>query len=227
MSYTVYRAIRHDLTQTLIRVDLEDPSTLDLYRRYLPEQVHAVYSDPPWNPGNATYWRTHAKDGRIASYDRFLDGWCAVAALCQERGARNVLVEQSANVAHQDLLRAAIQRCPGWRLLFERRVYTVQYGSGARLLPNALLHFGVSALDTDPTGMHGEPMTLRAVRGLSYLPVGGVIVDPCTGKGMTSRTAHAFGLHFVGSELNPERLGVTLKWLRGQGYDVAEVEAGP
>lgn len=225
MTATVYRATRGPLTQTLIRADLEDPSTLELYRRYLPEMVHAVYSDPPWNPGNATYWRTHARDGRIASYDRFLDGWCAVAALCQERGARDVLVEQSANVAHQDLLRAAIRRCPGW-VWSERAVYPVRYGTGAKLLPNALLHFGVSPLDTDPSGMHGEMMTLRAVYGLK-LPPADVIVDPCAGKGMTSRTAHAFGLHFVGSELNPERLGITLKWLRGQGYDVAEVEAGP
>lgn len=219
---TVYRATRHDLTQVLIRGDLEDPATLDLYQRHLPERIHAVYSDPPWNPGNATYWRTHAKDGRAASYDRFLDGWCAVAELCQERGAVAVLVEQSANVAHQDLLRAAIRRCPGWRLR-ERSVYAVQYGSGAKMLPNALLHFGGPDLTTDPTGMYGEPMTLRAVFGTTPTP-GHALVDPCTGKGMTSRTAHALGLHFVGSELNPERLGVTIKWLERQGYAVAEVE---
>lgn len=225
MIYTVYRATLGPLTQTLIRADLEDPATLKLYQRYLPEQVHAVYSDPPWNPGNATYWRTHAKDGRIASYDHFLDGWCAVAALCQERGARDVLVEQSANVAHQDLLRAAIRRCPGWRLR-ERAVYHVEYGSGSKMLPNALLHFGDGMLETNPSYMHGEPMTLRAIFGTTPAP-GSVIVDPCTGKGMTSRTAHAFGLHFVGSELNAERLDVTLKWLEHQGYTVAEVEAGP
>lgn len=222
---TIYRCTRDNLTQTLICSDLEDAATLDAYRQHLPEQIHAVYSDPPWNPGNATYWRTHAKDGRVAFYGRFLDGWCSVAALCQERGARNVLVEQGANVAHQDLLRAAIRRCPGW-VWPERAVYQVRYGTGARLLPNALLHFGADGLLTDPSGLHGEPMTLRAVYGLK-LPPTGVIVDPCTGKGMTSRTAHAFGLHFVGSELNAERLSVTLKWLRGQGYTIAEVEAAP
>lgn len=224
---TIYRATRAGLTQTLIRGDLLDQETRDAYRVVLPGQVRAVYSDPPWNPGNSTYWRTHAGLEPRSTYGAFLDAWVDVAAECQDRGAGDVLVEQSANVAHQDLLRAAVQRQPRWTLP-ERVVYPVRYGSGSRLLPNALIHFGSAGLlptpYLDPSGMHGEAMTFRVFAGLHLAP-GSVVVDPCTGKGMTSRAAHIFGLHFVGSELNPARLDVTLKWLRGQGYAVVEFKS--
>lgn len=223
----IYRATLHGLTQTLIRGDLLDQETRDAYRRLLPAQVRAVYSDPPWNPGNSTYWRTHAGLEPRSTYGAFLDAWVDVAAECIDRGARDVLVEQSANEAHQDLLRVAI-RCESRWTLPEHAIYYVRYGSGAKLLPNALLHFGSAGLLTtphlDPSGTHGEAMTFRVFAGLHLAP-GSVVVDPCTGKGMTSRAAHIFGLHFVGSELNPARLDVTLKWLRGQGYDVAEVSS--
>ena len=222
MSIAIYRATRRGLTQTLIRGDLLDVETRNAYRRLLPVEVRAVYSDPPWNPGNGTYWRTHAGLAPRETYDAFLDAWCTVAVECMDRGCMDVLVEQSANVTHQDMLRAAVRRQPRWTLR-ERTVYPVEYGSGSRLLPNALLHFtDDEPLTTDPADMHGESMTLRALSGLRLNP-GEVIVDPCTGKGMTSRAAHAFGLHFVGSELNPTRLDITLGWLKRQGYVVQEI----
>jgi hypothetical protein len=64
------------------------------------EQVSpiAVYSDPPWNPGNATYWRTHAQQAPCESYDRFLDAWASIAVdTVKRRGAAHILTEQSVN----------------------------------------------------------------------------------------------------------------------------------
>ena len=218
---TFYLARLGSLTQTLFQGDLLDAETRDTYRVILPSKVRVVYSDPPWNPGNGTYWRTHAGLAPRATYDAFLDAWVDVVTECIDRGARDVLVEQSANVAHQDMLRAAIRRQPRWTLP-ERATYPVLYGSKAKPLPNALLHYGQADLTEDPSGLRWEPMTRRALSGLDLRP-GEVIVDPCTGKGMTSRMAHALGLHFVGSELNPARLDVTLGWLRRKGYDIREI----
>jgi hypothetical protein len=69
--------------------------------------------------------------------------------------------------------------------------------------------------------MAGEPMTIRVCAGLQ-LPPGSVVVDPCMGKGMTSRMAHYFDWDCVGVEINPKRLAKTIEWLGRQGYDVEE-----
>ena len=212
-----YRCTFCDCTQILMCRDLEDPKTLEDYRRLLPNRVRLVYSDPPWNPGNATYWRTHAKMAPCFSYERFLDAFASVVALAADMGAGDILIEQSANIAHSNYLLRAFERC-GISVPLRRR-YEVLYSGH----PNALFHFGLRVLHTDPSGMSGEAMTLRACAGVCA-PSGSWVVEPCTGKGMTSRMAHCFGWNLVGSELNQKRLDVTLAWLKRQGYAIEVVE---
>lgn len=210
-------------TQTFRCGDLTDPATLAWYEATLPPRVRLVYSDPPWNPGNATFWRTHAGLGPCESYHAFLRAWCAVVALCIARGCRDVLVEQSAIVRHADLLRAAIAETPGWTLP-ELSVYPVCYRGGAKMLPNALLHFGRTQLTGDPSGGHGEAMTRLVFDSLAMpLKAGDVVVDPCMGKGTTSRVAHKVGACVVGSELNSRRLAITTAWLTRRGYEGSDL----
>ena len=52
---------------------------------------------------------------------------------------------------------------------------------------------------------------VRAVRVV--LVPGGVVLDPCCGKGFTARAAVAAGMRFRGVELNPARAEVTVAWL--------------
>lgn len=185
---------------------------VDTLRAMLSEgSAQLVYSDPPWNPGNEKYWRNHAKLPAPRAYDDLLDAWCAAVVAAQPE---HVLVEHSVIAEHQAMLLAAIARCQGWR--WQRvRTYTVQYGSPKR--PNALLHFGPAPLTTDPSGMSGEAMTRCAFKGTG-IARGSVVVDPCTGLGTTSRVAHAFGCHFVGTELCDDRLARTAAWLTKRGY---------
>ncbi len=178
----------------------------------LPE-VDFVYSDPPWNPGNEKYWRTHAKTGESSGYDAFLMAWCRVVVAFNPS---KVLVEQSANWEHANQLIAATAMCDGWRWpLLEH--WQIEYSRPAR--PNRLLHFGWRRLATDPSGMTGEKMTLRVFDGLPLHP-GMTVGDPCMGKGTTSRVAHHYGLNCVGTEMNPTRLEVTISWLLRRGYEV-------
>lgn len=207
-----------DQRQILLCGDLQDPETLAWYRAHLPDRVRLVYSDPPWNPGNATYWRTHAGRERCESYTAFLRAWCSVVVECMARGAEDVLVEQASNPKHHNMLLDVAGALPGWALPEVGR-HAVLYGSGSRLLPNLLLHFGRRALAADPAGLHGEPMTRRVFDGLDLAP-GAWVCDPCMGLGMTSRMAHHFGLNAIGSELNPKRLERTVGWLIRRGYTV-------
>jgi hypothetical protein len=204
--------------------DLEDSATLPRFIDLIPSAVGFVYSDPPWNPGNATYWRTQAGKDRCESYGQFLDEWVAVVVECIDRGATDVFCEQSFNEKHRGMFLSAVKRSPAWRLrlLEEWTVFYGSPGSASVRRPNTLLHFGSNEIHTDPDGMAGEPMTIRVCAGIDKAP-GAWVVDPCMGKGMTSRMAHYFGWNALGVELNPKRLAYTVKWLERQGY---EVEAG-
>lgn len=213
---TIYTCIRGDLTQRLAVVDLDSDDGVARAIGLLPDQVSVNYSDPPWNPGNATYWRTHADQDPCTSYARFLDRVVAIASACQERGASNVLIEQSIIERDLALFKAAVERSPSWLLPFEQ-IYRIQYSRPLR--PNALMHWGEAKLRTDPTDMDGEPMTTRVFAGLGLHP-GEWVVDQCMGKGTTSRVAHAFGLNCVGTELNHKRLAKTVEWLARRGYSI-------
>lgn len=170
-----------------------------------------VYSDPPWNPGNEKYWRRYAGEDPPTDYRHLLDAWCKVASSV---GADHIVVEQSVNPAHRGMLMDAVARCATWTLAL-RAEWVALYGSPRR--PNMVMHFGVAESTTDPTDMYGDAMVRTVLRGLSVRP-GGIIVDPCMGLGTTSRMAHEFGCHCVGTELNAARLERTVAWLRKKGY---------
>ena len=215
-----YYARRGNLQQIVGCRDICTPHTVDHYRERLPGLVDLVYSDPPWNPGNEKYWRRHAGIPDTAGYQAFLKAWHAVVAECYARGAMHVLCEQSSNPKHHRML---TDERTGWDLpLLE--TWTVFYGSPSSIsckLPNILMHFGHQKLRTDPAGMAGEAMTIRACAGLNIAP-GSWIVDPCLGKGMTSRMAHYFGWNLVGTEIHPARLQKALDWLARMGYEISE-----
>ena len=173
-----------------------------------------IYSDPPWSPGNEKWWRRHAGEKPPESYDRLLDAWCRCAVAARPE---HVVVEQSVRPEHKQMLLDAIARCPGWTLPLAEE-WTAMYGSPRR--PNAVLHFGRERLPTDPSGLSGEPMTRTVFEGLRQVGAlaCGVVADPCTGLGMTSRMAHEFGCSFVGTELATKRLERTIGWLLSHGY---------
>lgn len=211
-----YCYVKGPCTQILTCADLCSDASVDAITMRLPASIGAVYSDPPWNPGNAQYWRRHAGAALDVDYPMLLTAWHTLVASCCSRGAQHVCCEQSLNRRHRQMFFDAMQ---GWSLP-QQGEYTVYYGSpGSASVrrPNTLLHFGYVPLATNPSAMAGEAMTIRTCAGLGLLP-GAWIVDPCIGKGMTSRMAHYFGWNCFGTELNAARLAVTCAWLEKQGY---------
>lgn len=223
----MYVCTRGNRIQRLLCADLEHSDTFSKIKAMLPKRVALVYSDPPWNPGNATYWRTHANKEPCASYPDFLDKWIDIVVECIERGARDVFVEQSQIVKHKEMFYEAIKRHEEWclNLLETWTVYYGSPGSASVRRPNLLIHYGLEKIKTNPEGMAGEPMTIRVCAGLERRQ-GIWVVDPCMGKGMTSRMAVYFDWNAVGVELNQKRLGYTIKWLEKQGYTVDEIDDG-
>lgn len=215
-----YYCSRRNRQQIHICLDLESAGSLYTIENILP-RCDLVYSDPPWNPGNATYWRTHAKKPPCKDYSHFVDTWAKAVALGIKAGARHVFSEQSSHLAHrQVMLDAAAAHWP-LPLLEEWTVFYGSPGSGSVRHPNHLLHYGITPLRTNPSDMAGEAMTIRVCAGV-HLPAGSVIFDPCMGKGMTSRMAEYFDWDCVGTELNHARLQKTIEWLIKKGYSVEE-----
>lgn len=220
-----YYVCERDHTEQLMAVaDLEVESHVDRIRQLLPGTIELVYSDPPWNPGNRKYWRTKAEADHDGSYGWFLDIWCGLVGECiQEHGTRHVFTEQSYDDDHRSSFLNTVRMTESWDLPLQDR-FTVFYGSPgsrSRQNPNMLLHFADTPLQTDPSGLDGEPMTIRACAGVDVGPEA-TVFDPCIGKGMTSRMALYYQWDCIGTEINPKRLGKTITWLERHDFEVEE-----
>lgn len=169
------------------------------------ERADVVYSDPPWGPGNQRYWHTHNGTNPRTDWLAFLD--CFAGAVADHRKPdAPVLVEMGLRwIGDLDAAMAAVG------LPFRRR-WRIFYGPKSKPLPNALCLYGPRDLDLEVEGLRGEPIT-RAALAAAVSP-GDVVLDPCTGLGMTARVTHAIGGRFRGSEMNAARLARTEEWLR-------------
>ncbi len=222
--HEIYILEGFETKQVFICGDIEDKKTKELFLKYLPLSVGIVYSDPPWNHGNATYWRTHANKEPCEDYNGFLDTFCKYVSASINRGATDIFTEQSFNEKHRKIYYSAVERAQ-WSLplIDEKIVYYGSPGSRSVKRPNSLLHYGDTKLTTNPSGLAGEPMTIRVCASLKKRhPNGTWIVDPCIGKGMTSRMAVYFQWNCLGIEINPKRLQKAIDWLLNRGFKKVE-----
>lgn len=171
------------------------------------ERADLIYSDPPWGPGNQRYWHTHNGTVPRTSWDAFLAAFCAACAAHRKPRAP-VFVEMGLHwLADLDVAMAAV----GLPL---RRRWDTTYGPKSAPLPNGLSLYGPRDVPVNLGGdTHGPPVTRAVLQAVLVRPRM-VVLDPCTGKGMTARNTHLLGGRFRGCELNPRRLAVTEAWLR-------------
>jgi hypothetical protein len=218
-----YKCVGKETIQIMAVADLEVKEHINRIKNLLPERIELIYSDPPWNPGNRKYWRTHANKDHDGSYNDFLTKWTDLVNYCIEnKETSHVFTEQSYNDEHREMF---LEHADKWALPL-RDKYKVFYGSPgsrSRQNPNMLLHFSKIPLRTNPTGLDGEVMTIRACAGTN-IDSGATVLDPCMGKGMTSRMALYFQWNCIGTELNSKRLGKAITWLERHNFEVSEEE---
>ncbi len=171
------------------------------------ERAGVIYSDPPWGPGNQQYWHTMRERGARprTSWPDFLAAFCGVCARFRAPGAP-VFVEMG--LRWVDDLHLAMRQVG----LEPRRRWEITYGPKKKPLPNMLSLFGEQDVEVDLSNRHGEPAT-RAILSAVVKP-GMIVLDPCTGLGMTARITHELGGLFRGTEMNATRLARTESWLR-------------
>jgi hypothetical protein len=127
--------------------------------------------------------------------------------------AADIFIEQSKNELHHGILLGLVPDT--FHPLLDR--WIVFYGPQNHPHANVLFHFGKHILPISIDGLHGERMTEAVFTGLGDLD-GVWVMDPCMGRGMSSRMAHRFGANFLGLELDPARLNVAAEWLKKRGY---------
>lgn len=161
--------------------------------------VDVCYADPPWDKGNARSFRTKAQVGRAVDFDLFLVSLVDVAQRADhayiEMGKRNVVALQQTIEGMCGTVRDV------WDIMYYRVKPCHLVGATFRNADDYPEHGDYTGLDDD----HTPDETL------SRYPAGRVVLDPCTGRGNTPIAAHKHGHRFIGTELHPRRLAVTIK----------------
>jgi hypothetical protein len=185
------------------------------------ELADVLYSDPPWGAGNQQYWHTMRERGAKprTSWEEFLDAFAGVA-MTHTKPEAPVFIEMGCRWADQ-LVDTMTARG------FERvKCWMMTYGPRSKPLPVTLNLFGrpeamarlqtlAQKIDSEwPAVPHGEPVT-KHVLSCCVQP-NHLVLDPCTGLGMTARWAHKLGASFRGTEMNEKRLERTATWLRSK-----------
>lgn len=183
--------------------------------------VHVVYSDPPWNSGNATAFRTKAHREAKVDFARFMDDWTrAVTAtpaeiFFVEMGKQNIGLLVDVMKLH------GVTEVGRWQTL---------YNAGGKYLPCYLwcglrgrTLTGYPPFVGEPTDLHGEAVVHWALSQFNLPETGLLVLDPCAGLGMTFRVGIQLGLAVAGMELNERRLANVLVHLNRTGRKVVKV----
>ena len=170
-------------------------------------KARAMYVDPPWGPGTMKYWATLAhKQAGLSLENISFDALLArIAAIIEVHVHGHVFIEMGVKWIAQ--LEDAMSS-----VLLDVVVEPIQYKSGNKLVPAALLHGrtrgSMTAIDsTDLRPLRGPHLTDAAIAKVA-IP-GEYVIDPCCGMGYTASAALNHKMHFVGNELNPSRLRKT------------------
>lgn len=186
--------------------DITEPVTLQTLMGE--ERADVVYSDPPWGPGNQQYWHTMRERGSAprTSWEAFLAAFCELCAVYRKPNAP-VFVEMGMRWVDEldDAMKA--------QGLARQRRWTIFYGPKAKPLPNTLSLYGEKDVEVVmPKPAWGQEVTRAALASVGHR--GMIVLDPCTGLGMTARFTHALGGVFRGTEMNALRLERTATRLR-------------
>lgn len=178
----------------------------------IPHQIYMIYSDPPWNPGNARMWRTVSKldgaSGRKVVWNNFVSRFFDVVT---HTNPTHIFIEMGVKQTPEYITTALKAGLPSLR-----GVWNVFYNYTH---PNRLLYFSdANGFSGNLEGMKNEPMTRHVFEHIAKPDE--IVFDPCIGLGMTARMAHRFDMTCYGIELNPTRLGRTLMWMSKHGYEI-------
>lgn len=173
--------------------------------------VQLVYTDPPWNAGNAASFRTKAGVPAKVDFPQFLDNIFGICAKIQNH-LFSVCIE--GGLAQRELVRsrgevAGFIWMDTHEILYYRKhpclLHCFKSPSGASIQIDTS---SCDGQDDDYT----PGLVIEAVKSQTDLKRG-VVLDLCMGRGGTAVSAQERGWASVGMELHPRRMAVTIEKL--------------
>lgn len=163
-----------------------------------------LYCDPPWGQSLLNGFRTKAGLGRAEH--RWEDLYRRIADMGHSRDIP-VWIEGSKPTSRDGLkipatiknLRRSTVYSASWEVTYYGKHVSGLYYASESPVP-IHLNFSLTGMDDDHTP--GEVMR--------HYGSTGVVMDPCAGRGQTSRQAELNGWHSVNNELNPPRVSAAL-----------------
>jgi len=190
--------------------DLERGDGLRLLQRF-GRAPDLIYSDPPWNNGNCAAFRTKAGTPRKVDFNDFLTALLTVT----RQARRDVFLEMG--VVNTPVL-IHLAKLHGGELIEQ---WPITY---YRRHPCSLIQFrwfGRGTWVRGLAGMDDEDTPVAVLQ--ACMQAGDVIMDPCTGRGLTAATVASAGAGdrtFIGLELSPWRMSCTLTRLAALGCKI-------
>lgn len=175
--------------------DLTQP--LDWFTRHWPEEPQAMYTDPPWNTGLARGFYTKASHPGQPVLADIIDGILAIAQ------PYRLPFWMEGSIHKTDELMGLLARRGATLIALIPIVY---YQTRPCLLIQATFGPALPAR-IDLKGVDDEVTPVEVCKAL---PGTGPVLDPCAGRGLTFKGAHAAGLPFYGLELSSYRLSACL-----------------
>ena len=194
--------------------DIEKGHTHELAAQCAPDML---YSDPPWGANLANSFRSQAGLTDSANYRNVLH---EVAEIGMESGLAFIEMSvRDTGLLEQLLLQAGAQTMLKFSIKYS--------GNRPCTLIAATTERGATVLTRDPypdpTGFSDNWTGTPTWAIHNFCPVGGLVIDPCTGLGGTLKAAHLLNRRFVGTEINPQKLAEVVQWAASEGLNPVKV----
>ncbi len=185
------------------RVVCADIECMNIWE-YLPSCTPAaIYTDPPWNAGNAKMFRNYAQAGPGAGYGVLLERLIEAG----RHYACPMYLQWS--VMGLDVIRAALGNA-NWNIVQE---WSLSYHKDGDM--RLILTFPSTMIDKGDKGPNCI-MDGAAIRSVLNHYDRGVVIDPFLGLGSTMWVAHRLGWTCYGGEINPQKVSACLSRMSRQ-----------
>lgn len=188
--------------------DLTNLDNLDFFGQF---QFDMSYIDPPWNTGNINSFYKKAGFPEKKEFEIFIEKLLNLVK--QYSPKLNYLEMGSQNL---DFVKHLIISLNGivanvWKITYYQKhpCFLIRYTFG---IPS-IIDFDFTGIDDDYT----PRFAMQFEKDVN------TILDLCTGRGLTGRTAHSMGKTFFGTELNKRRLACLLDFYSQQGLTVKKL----
>ncbi|MBX3045126.1 MAG: hypothetical protein KIT33_15180 [Candidatus Kapabacteria bacterium] len=177
--------------------DLTNLSNLDFFGI---KQFDMSYIDPPWNTGNINSFYTKAGLEERKQFNAFIIKLISLIKVYSPKVNYMEMGKQNKDFVINEIERAGGKVTNEWKITYYQKY------------PCYLLRYTFSnspAVNNDFSGLDDDDTPILAIK--SELNIKNVL-DLCTGRGLTGRTAQSLGISFYGTELNKRRIACLIDY---------------